>query len=126
MALNIFLHLLSIWAQKVEKMALGTCVIWQTWSFDLFRYLRQPAARPSGLIEHLFGPLVSFRSTWWQFLGSTHVLLFSQIWGQFAIRGVNSCFALLAGGVGWVQVCKLLQPRLGGKRWLEPKRPNPL
>ena len=58
-------------------------------------------------------------------MGSTHVLLFSQIWGQFAIRGVNSCFALLAGGVGWVQVCKLLQPRLGGKRWLEPKRPTP-
>ena len=77
MALNIFLHLLSIWAQKVEKMALGTCVIWQTWSFDLFRYLRQPAARPSCLIEHVFGPLAC--------VFQVHLV---------AIFGVDSCFAV--------------------------------
>ena len=54
-----------------------------------------------------------------------------QIWGQSAIRSVNSYFACL-GGRGWgawggCNCANRCSPesRLGGKRWLEPKRPTP-
>ena len=77
------------------------------------------------MIEHTFGALLPFRSSWWQFWGR---LMFcgSAKYGvssQFAVS-IHALLCLLACG-GRVQLCKLVQPRLGGKRWLEPKRPPP-
>ena len=74
------------------------------------------------MIEHTFDPLLPFRSSWWQFWAR---LMFcgSAKYGVSSVS-IHALLCLLACG-GRVQLCKLVQPRLGRKRWLEPKRPTP-
>ena len=55
-------------------------------------------------------------------LGSAHVLRFGQIWGQFAIRGVNSCFA--CGGREGATV-QTGAAQTGGKKVAGTKTANP-
>ena len=58
-------------------------------------------------------------------LGSAHVLRFGQIWGQFAIRGVNSCFALLACLRGKGATVQTGAAQTGGKKVAGTKTATP-
>ena len=80
--------------------------------------------RPNCMIEHTFGLSGPVGGN---FEVAPHVLRSSQIWGQFPIRGVNSCFALprlLAEG--WLQASvQTGAAQTGGKKVAGTKTANP-